>query len=117
MLVAGRAGAGGCDPGPLPLPLQLCVRLRHQLRPGAAGLHLSRRLTAHLLPLRRRQRQRQRASVARQPFGAHHVTTGEKAETAFFFSGGFPNQNTQLGCSLTAIAFKTYADSHTESVI
>lgn len=65
VLVAGWAGAGCGHPGPLPLPLQFCVWVWYELGQRPA-LQISQRDPANLLPLRRCQRQHQRASDTRR---------------------------------------------------
>lgn len=82
VLVAGWAGAGCGDPGPLPRPLQLCVWMRHRLR-LCPSLQISQRYPTDLLPLWCCQRQHQCASVSRHSLWTHNTTTGNKSDSYF----------------------------------
>lgn len=82
VLVAGWAGAGCGHPGPLPLPLQFCVWVWYELGQCPA-LQISQRDPANLLPLRRCQRQHQRASDARRSRRTQNASTGNSPTFVF----------------------------------
>lgn len=83
VLVAGWAGAGRGDPGPLSLPLQLCVWMWHKLRPGPC-LQISSWYPANLLPLWCCQRQHQCASVVCHSLWTHNSTKGNKSDLYYW---------------------------------